>query len=510
MLRQSVIEKQQVVLKEALLELARRDQNVFCEYCFVDNKGLPWKQVDPHKAWQALVPPSDGKQHFINIEAPREHAKTSQLPMARSIWELGNNPELRIKIITGEDDLGVAILNEITQNLEHNERIHEVFPNLKPDKSQGWTRHKIYVRRKIIQKDPSIQVFPVLSSKMGPRADLIFFDDIVNPKNAIFQPALRPVVKQMVREGWLNLLETDGRAVNTFTPWHMDDHNHELKKDGAWVQWSLPAIVDGEPLWPEKWPLGALEQRRLAIGDRAFQRQFMLIALSAEETTFPGEAIDGCIRRDVTLGEDIPPDWPRYVGIDLASSLGKKASYTVIFSAVVNPNNGQKLPVEIIRRKVKFPQLIKLIETAGRKHLWNFGYVENNSFQDAVDAQLSDRGKGLALEGYYTGSQKWDEQLGLPGLAAEMSKGGWIIPKGCLGCNQPVCICHEHGCNCVVCEWEKELRFHPVNETADIVTAQWLCDQAIRKDRRGGKMEFIHIGGIWDDYDREKREQQRA
>lgn len=503
------MDQQTLILKQMKIELARRDPNAFCEYCFVDKNGDPWVQADFHREWQALLPLADGNQHFINIEAPREHAKTSQLAMARTIWELGRHPDLRIKIVTGEDDLGVDILNEITQNLEHNPKIHEVFPHLVPDKAQGWTRHKIYVQRKIIQKDASVQVFPVLSSKMGPRADLIFFDDVVNPRNAIFQPALRPVVKQMVREGWLNLLETDGRAVNTFTPWHLDDHNSELKKDGAWIQWSRPAIVDGEPLWGEKWTLDTLEQRRLAIGDRAYQRQFMLIPLSEEETTFSKQVVDGCIRHDLTLKTVYPPEWPRYVGIDLASSLGKKASYTVIFTAVVDPQ-GKKIPTEIIRRRLKFPELIRLIEMNGKKHQWNFGYTENNSFQDAVDAQLSDGGSGLSVQGFYTGSQKWDEQLGLPGLAADMGKGGWAIPKGCIGCGQAVCMCHGHGCGCVICEWEKELRFHPVNETADIVMAQWLCDQAIRKDRRGGKKEFIHLAGIWKEYDEQQRERESA
>lgn len=495
----------QSLVKEARLELARRDPNTFAEYCFTDKDGYAWKQADFHKEWNSLIPPADEKQHLILIEAPREHAKTTQLPIARSIWELGRDPNLRIKIVTGEDELGVDILNEIAQNLEHNEKIHEVFPHLKPDKTQGWTKHKIYVERPVIQKDASVHVASILSSGVGGRGDLIFFDDIVNQRNAVFQPALRPVVKETFRNVWMNLLVPNGRAVYTFTPWHADDNSQDLKKERAWKLWSKPAIIDGEPLWQEKWSLFTLEQRRIAIGERAFARQFMLIPLSAEETTFSKEVVDTCIRYDLTLGSLYPKEWSRYVGIDLASSLGKKASYTVIFTATVDPETGKRFPIDIVRLKIKFPELIKLIEIQATKHQWDLGYVENNSFQDAVAAQIKDKGITTSIQGYYTGSQKWDEHLGLPSLAAEMSNGGWVIPKGCLGCNRVPCVCHSGDCGCVVCDWERELRYHPVAETADIVMAQWLCSQAIRKNTRRGPREFIHLGGIWRDFDKERK-----
>ena len=494
----------QDLAKAAQLELARRDPNAFAELCFQDKDGSPWIQADFHREWHNFLPPPDGRQHLLLIEAAREHAKTTQIAVSRTIWELGKNHNLRIKIVTGEDELGKDILNEITQNLEQNEKIHAVFPDLKPDKSVGWTKHKIYVQRPIIQKDASVHVASILSSGVGGRADLLIFDDVVNQRNAVYQPALRQVVKSTFREVWMNLLTDDGRAIYIFTPWHTDDLSHELKRDLAWTLWSKPAIIDGEPLWGVKWTLFKLEQRRLGIGDRAFQRQFMLIALSAEETTFSKEVVDSCIRHDVSLDDVYPADWPRYVGIDLASSLGKKASYTVIYTAVVNPENEKRIPIEIIRRRVKFPELIELIESRGKEHRWNFGYTENNSFQDAVDTQLADGGSGLAIEGFYTGSQKWDELLGLPGLAAEMSKGGWVIPKGCLGCNQRPCMCHRGGCDCVICIWERELRYHPVAETNDVVMAQWLCGQAIRKDRRQGTTEFLDLASIWREHDSEK------
>ena len=494
----------QDLAKAAQLELARRDPNAFAELCFQDKDGSPWVQSDFHREWHNFLPPPDGRQHLLLIEAAREHAKTTQIAVARTIWELGKNHNLRIKIVTGEDELGKDILNEITQNLEQNKKIHAVFPDLKPDKSVGWTKHKIYVQRPIIQKDASVHVASILSSGVGGRADLLIFDDVVNQRNAVYQPALRQVVKSTFREVWMNLLTDDGRAIYIFTPWHTDDLSHELKRDLAWTLWSKPAIIDGEPLWGVKWTLFKLEQRRLGIGDRAFQRQFMLIALSAEETTFSKEVVDKSIRRDKTLGEVYPRKWPRYGGIDLASSLGKKASYTVIFTVAVDPDDGKRYPEEIIRRKVKFPELVKLIEDRGNVHQWDLVFVENNSFQEALVTHLEDKKRGLAIEGFHTGSQKWDELLGLPGLAAEMDNGGWIIPKGCSGCGQSPCMCHRGGCDCVVCAWERELRYHPVAETADIVMAQWLCGQAIRKNMRRDPREFLDLGGIWRDFDKQR------
>src|SRR5579862_5050660 len=76
-------------------------------------------------------------------------------------------------------------------------------------------------------------------------------------------------------------LMSGGAIVLIQTRWHADDLvGRLLREPGAerWEPLSLPAIAEsddacrkeGEPLWPEKFPLSQLEQIRAAIGGRAW------------------------------------------------------------------------------------------------------------------------------------------------------------------------------------------------------------------------------------------------
>ena len=59
--------------------------------------------------------------------------------------------------------------------------------------------------------------------------------------------------------------------------------------------------------------------------------------------------------------------------------------------------------------------------------------------------------------------------MGLPGLAAEMERGGWLVPlKG-----------HEVTCSCGLCQWLIELENYPLDFT-DGVMASWFAREAAR------------------------------
>jgi hypothetical protein len=68
-----------------------------------------------------------------------------------------------------------------------------------------------------------------------------------------------------------------------------------------------------------------------------------------------------------------------------------------------------------------------------------------------------------------TGRQKADEQIGLPGLAAKIAHGGWLIPS-----DEP----HTVDCTCPWCAWLSELRSYPVGQHSDTVMAMWFADLA--------------------------------
>ena len=163
-------------------ELARRDVNDFCEYAMTGPQGSPWMQQPFHREWQELLP-LQGPYRLL-IGAPRESAKTSQMAIARVIWELGRNPDLRVKIVTASDNLAGDIVAAIARHIAANPRVHEVFPRLKPASAGLWPKpgaqtNRLMVARTSKEKDPSVAGYGVMSAGVGGRADLIIFDDVV-------------------------------------------------------------------------------------------------------------------------------------------------------------------------------------------------------------------------------------------------------------------------------------------------------------------------------------------
>jgi hypothetical protein len=465
-----------------LAELARRDVNVFVELCMQDPLGHLWMQQPFHREWQALLP-VEGPARVL-IGAPRESAKTSQLAIARVLWELGRNPDLRVKIVTSTDDLAADIVAAIADQIARNPRVRHVFPNLRPASASLWPKpgarsNRLVVARTTQDKDPSVSGHGILSTGAGGRADLVVFDDVVDYRNAVASPTLRGRVAQSLLEVWINQLGPTGRALYVGTVWHEDDLTMQLRANPEWTVWWRPARdeVTGEPLWPERWSLEALAAREREIGPRAFARQYLLQPLSDEERSFPAEVLAACRDETRVPGHvEVPKEWPCYCGVDLAASLGQKSSWTVMFTAAVDPQSKRRYPLEIIRKRQHFPATIQMIQEQWRKWHPRLIYVESNAYQMAVVQELSQTDRSIPVRAYTTGTEKMDPQVGIPSLAAGMANGAWLIPAG----GPP----HSTQCECGWCAWVRELSLHPGGEYSDCIMAMWLCELAARDGHR--------------------------
>lgn len=270
---------------------AREHPSRFIEYCFRDSEtGAQLRQADVHEELQeAMLSGED----VVN-ELPRDHGKTTQLE-GHLLWRLGTNPNLRIKIVCASDSKAVERLFAIIQHIRTNDRVHGVFPHLKPASLGDWTKHKIVVDRDFISRDASIEALGVLSTATGGRADLLAADDVVDRRNALELPKLRSTVKSAWDSDWSNLLEPNGQTIYNATPWHTADLTHKLEKNPAYRVMRRPVGGPGDhfaPLWEEKWNREQLERRRLKIGQLEYDRGFRLIALSGEFVTVQQEWIE--------------------------------------------------------------------------------------------------------------------------------------------------------------------------------------------------------------------------
>lgn len=498
--------------EEETILRAREDPNVFLEYCFRDKDGNLWHQQEFQREWQGLIPTqaeakkisqgevvmaytSSGRkifdeegEHYTKsgttlIVAPREHAKSTQICVGRTIWELGNNPNLRCRAVTANPALAEDTLYDVSQNIERNPRVKKVFPDLVPDYKSGWTKTAINVMRTAFLKDPSFEAVSVFSTGAGKRTDWLLFDDVVDFRNAIAQPSQRPMVKRAIGEVWMSTMPPDGRCVYTATPWHEDDATHHYKDSDGWTVWWVPAIREvTDPddssktvvkvLWPDKWSLVALNIKKTQIGDREFARQYLLQTLSDDEATFPQHVIDRCIdpiRQH--FGDNVPEDWPRVGGLDLAASMSKRGAWNVLYTFAIEPGTNRLVPYHMIRGKFDFTKFVNLIIELAPVMKWEILMVENNGYQQAMVSTLEqNRLQGfINVQAFRTGVNKADPEVGLPALAAVFGAGGFSIPDN---------TSHEMECLCDLCVWVTELRGHPTAKFSDTVMATWFAHRA--------------------------------
>lgn len=215
--------------------LARTDVNAFIERIVTDNRtGGPVRQGEIHKSWQRHIGRCQELERFCGILAPWGHGKTEQVAIARSLFELGKNPNLRVKIVTNTPEFAQARLQTCQKYIKESRIFRQVFPGIQPAHESDWNKHKLVVQRDTYSEDGSIEAYGVLQTATGGRADLLIFDDIVDLNNAILNPAMRPKVVEAFHNVWLPRLEPGGFAIYIATRWHLEDVTGVLLANSQW------------------------------------------------------------------------------------------------------------------------------------------------------------------------------------------------------------------------------------------------------------------------------------
>lgn len=498
------------------LEEVRRNPLKFAEYIMRDERGVPWKLGQHHKEWYRLVCGlcSDllyGKidndfilqDRFPNLllMGPREHGKTQTL-VCFVLFLFGHCPDIRIKYVTESDKLATDIVGQVKKNIEKNERLREVFPDLRPRTNGAWTGHKLEIDVPgggLGNKDASLEAYGITSSATGGRADVIIFDDIIGSRAAAAEPTTLEKVERIFRTDWLNIGSSHNIVVGT--PWTPTDLHQQLLDDTAWVHWKKPAesVINGirTSLWPERWPLEALDAKLATIKEVAYNQQYLLKGLQDRQDWWTKEIIECALDRTIKLGEVPFEIKDTYCGLDPAASLKKSGSFSCI-TAIAVGHEGQKAILEIDRFRARPRTVAEKIIAMNEKYGFRKILVENNATQSAfIDliAVLAEKyaTTKVTLRGNFTGSQKWNPEIGLPGLVAEMSKGIWHFPyKG------------DHSdplYKCPICNLIEEMLGYPYEtDTTDMIMSLWLADTAIRNGGFDANMPVIggravHKGG---------------
>jgi len=270
-----------------------------------------------HKEWIDLI----DRNNFVSLLAPRSHGKTTILG-GYIVWRIVSNPDIRVLLVTINQDKANEIMTFIQKQLEHNEKIIKIFGFQKGN--ADWSKSTIRVSgASMKKKEPTLQVLGVSSSMVGGHYDLIILDDITDQKNSRTEYRRKELVR------WFNstlmpMLEPGGSIVSIGTKWHQDDIHSYLQRLKEYESRVYKAIIKepddegkgSEVLWPDRYSYAKLNSIRKTYGNVAFMMQYQNEYISDEESPIKMDWVQSSTDNYRMV---IPP-YKTFMGVDLASA----------------------------------------------------------------------------------------------------------------------------------------------------------------------------------------------
>jgi hypothetical protein len=466
---------------------ARVDPAFFIEFCIPHEKtNAPITNAEFHREWQEFLSSTRAGVIF----APVEHGKSTQISVGRILWELGNDPTLRILLISRTKGQAKKAIGFIKYQIVHNKKLHDVFPNLRKSTKSGmpWNESDITVERAGASRDPSVQARGEGSEDiLGSRLDLVVYDDGLTLDNTRTKEArdkhedwFDTVVYSRLVEDYED--EIFGRIFAIGTPFNEDDQLHRLSKRKGWKVKKYCCVLNPEdptnkwkPLWPRQWPLIRILDKRESMTISAFTRTLLCQVLDASVRRFkrPWIEFSKLLGRGRTFLQRVPTyngePMKCFTGIDIG--VGKKDSdaLTTAFTWAVDPY-GRRIIVDIESGHLTGPEIINLAWRKRRMFDSKIG-VESNAAQKLLTDFPLD-GEDTFAEPLNTGSEKWDDELGVESLAILMKSGRIVVPSGEDGQSVPP----EADAWLTEC-WQ----FDPSQHTGDRLMASWIGDKMVRE-----------------------------
>lgn len=218
------------------------------------------------------------------VTMPPRHSKSVHVSELLPAYFLGNHPDKRIIAASHTASLAYTFSRRVRNKLDdprwpfRNVRVAD-------DKGavQAWD---------IAGERGGYVAVGVGGSPTGHGADLIVVDDPIRSAADADSQTVRDGLWEWYQGTMRTRLEPGGSIIVTATRWHSDDLTGRLleaAKHGGeqWEHIHMPAIdEDGRALWPERWPVEALERVKVSVGSRAWESQYQGRPTPSEGGTF--------------------------------------------------------------------------------------------------------------------------------------------------------------------------------------------------------------------------------
>jgi hypothetical protein len=171
---------------ERLREVGRTNLYEFASKICGYGSRVPMRE-DAHKLLCKIVERRTGVKALDSamvrkFEMPRGTGKTTVITQAYLLQRIVRNPNVSIMLVNENESTAKAILSEIKSQIENNELLRALYPEIIPDdfRDTTWSALAITVKRTQSRKEPTVFVVGVGGTKTGMHPDVIFVDDMLS------------------------------------------------------------------------------------------------------------------------------------------------------------------------------------------------------------------------------------------------------------------------------------------------------------------------------------------
>lgn len=316
-------------MEEFILNMDKEMSKKSFEYFFTEILGFLFNHH--HERWQDGL---DNHQYYC-VKASRDHGK-SVFFMSYALWLAAFRPNTHIMIFS----------HSLEQTLEHMRfilNLIEMNPILRHLKPEGKPWAKSYMS---FTNGSRIMAKSVGGATRGFHPDIVVCDDILWGTTTTelaktadwFYGVLLPV------------LHHSAKLMMVGTPFSYNDLYAELEQKETFRVETYPAInAEGEALWPDRWDLESLEQRRLSMPAIQFSREYLCEPIHDVASMFPMDILEQARDKDLVLIDRAETFYDEegnangvfgqhFIGHDPAIASDKNADFTAMTVMRIKPD----------------------------------------------------------------------------------------------------------------------------------------------------------------------------
>jgi predicted phage terminase large subunit-like protein len=325
-----------------------------------------------------------GEIKRLMIFLPPRHGKSFITSSIFPAWLLGRHPQHHVIFATyGQelsDDFGRRVRNFIANP------VHQaIFPNCR------LSEDSTSVRRFNTTAGGAYFAVGRGGPITGRGADLLLIDDPIKDREEANSETIRKALHEWYASVAYTRLMPGGAIVIIQTRWHEDDLAGWLLREHTSENWDvlcLPAIAEqdegfrkeGEPLWPEEFPLLELERKRAAIGGRAWASLYQQRPAAADGVIFKRDWWQFFFPAPTVALDQIVQSW------DTAFKKGTENDFSVCTTWGV-AGDGYYL-LHLWRERVEFPELKRVLASLAEQWKPNAILVEDKASGQSLIQEL--------------------------------------------------------------------------------------------------------------------------